>query len=123
MSDNNRNMSDDFIVVDKLTEDKTRNPVSRYRKDKKLKMKSGILANETVRRRFIRDTDEDRYVRVMPEEEHRIDLVAMKAYNDVRLWWVIAVANDLEDPTILDVGKVLRIPSLLSLYGRAGVLS
>ena len=118
-----KKMDDDFIVSEVITVDKAKYPVSRYRKDKRLKMKSGVLANETVRRRLVRDTNDDRYIRVNPDEEHRIDLVAFRAYNDVRLWWIIAVANDLEDPMILDVGTVLRIPSMFAIYGRAGILA
>jgi len=42
----------------------------------------------------------------------RIDLIAHKYYNDARLWWVIAVANDMEElPTALNVGDDIRIPS------------
>ena len=42
----------------------------------------------------------------------RIDTLAVDFYGSPRLWWVIAVANDLEIlPTQLNVGDKLRIPS------------
>lgn len=42
----------------------------------------------------------------------RIDLIAYKYYNDARLWWVIAVANEMEElPTELNAGDDIRIPS------------
>lgn len=42
----------------------------------------------------------------------RIDLLAHKYYQDSRLWWVIAVANDFEDlPTELNVGDEIRVPA------------
>jgi hypothetical protein len=42
----------------------------------------------------------------------RIDLLAHKYYRDSRLWWVIAVANDMEDiPTEFNVGDEIRIPA------------
>lgn len=42
----------------------------------------------------------------------RLDLIAQRYYTDPRLWWVIAVANDLEElPTELNVGDDIRIPS------------
>jgi hypothetical protein len=42
----------------------------------------------------------------------RIDLLAHRYYGDSRAWWVIAVANGLEElPTELNVGEFLRIPS------------
>lgn len=42
----------------------------------------------------------------------RIDLIANKFYGNPRLWWIVAVANDLDDlPTDLYGGRLLRIPS------------
>lgn len=42
----------------------------------------------------------------------RMDLLAHRFYKDARLWWVIAVANDMEEiPTALNVGEEIRIPS------------
>lgn len=45
-------------------------------------------------------------------QNDRIDLLATRFYGDPNLWWVIAVANDLNIlPTDLQVGATLRIPS------------
>jgi hypothetical protein len=53
--------------------------------------------------------DDSRYQVTGPD---RIDNLAQKFYGDPRLWWVIAVANNLEIiPTTLNVGMKLRIPS------------
>jgi hypothetical protein len=42
----------------------------------------------------------------------RIDLLAHRYYKDARLWWVIAVANAIEElPTELNIGDEVRIPS------------
>lgn len=42
----------------------------------------------------------------------RIDLLAFKFYGDPILWWVIALANDMELlPTDLNYGDTLLIPS------------
>lgn len=42
----------------------------------------------------------------------RIDLIANKFYGDPVLWWVIALANDLELlPSALNEGTLLRIPA------------
>lgn len=42
----------------------------------------------------------------------RIDLVAWRFYGDPVLWWVIAVANDMEIlPTDLNRYEIIRIPS------------
>ena len=53
--------------------------------------------------------DDKRYQVTGPD---RIDNLAQKFYGDPRLWWVIAVANNIEIvPTQLNVGMKLRIPS------------
>ena len=45
-------------------------------------------------------------------EVDRIDLLAFRFYMDARLWWVIAVANDMElIPAELNTGDELRIPA------------
>lgn len=42
----------------------------------------------------------------------RIDLLAYKFYGNAVLWWVIALANNLELlPTDMNAGDTLRIPS------------
>ena len=42
----------------------------------------------------------------------RLEQVAVRFYNDPALWWVIAVANDIElHPTDISVGDLLTIPS------------
>jgi nucleoid-associated protein YgaU len=42
----------------------------------------------------------------------RIDLLAHRFYKDSKLWWVIAVANDMEVlPTAFNVGDTIRIPA------------
>lgn len=56
----------------------------------------------------------------------RIDMLAHRYYQDARLWWVIAVANDMEEiPTELNVGDDIRIPSpryvLQVLFKKAAV--
>lgn len=42
----------------------------------------------------------------------RIDTIASKFYGDPVLWWVVALANDMELlPDALYAGQILRIPS------------
>jgi len=46
----------------------------------------------------------------------RIDLIAHRQYGDPTLWWVIAVANDMELlPVDMNVGDTLRIPARAGL--------
>ena len=53
----------------------------------------------------------DLFHQVTEADSKRIDLIAYKYYKDVRLWWVIAEANDIINPLELQVGSILRIPS------------
>lgn len=58
----------------------------------------------------IEKSDADFYYLVASGD--RIDLLATKFYGDPNLWWVIAVANDMEIlPTDLQPAKTIRIPS------------
>lgn len=58
----------------------------------------------------IKDQTDDLRYQVCGDD--RIDMLAYKFYGTPTLWWVIAVANDLEIlPSDLSVGQILRIPS------------
>lgn len=55
--------------------------------------------------------DDEVYV-VKKGVSERIDRIATRFYGNPRLWWVIAVANDIEiHPTDLNEGDTLRIPA------------
>lgn len=61
----------------------------------------------------IKPTDNDLYV--ISESTDRLDLLAHKYYGDRTLWWVIAVANNINDASFyVGEGLQLRIPSNLS---------
>ena len=61
----------------------------------------------------ITPTDNDLYV--ISEVTDRLDLLANKYYGDRSLWWVIAVANNINDASFyVKEGLQLRIPSNLS---------
>jgi nucleoid-associated protein YgaU len=50
----------------------------------------------------------------MVKEGDRIDLLANRFYGDSNLWWVIAVANNIDIiPTNLVTASTIRIPSPL----------
>lgn len=55
-------------------------------------------------------SNEDQYYRV--KQDDRIDLLANAFYSDPNLWWVIALANNMELlPTDLIPNAIIRIPS------------
>ena len=62
---------------------------------------------------IIKPTNDDLYI--ISEESDRLDILALKYFNDESLWWVIAVANNLNDASYsITPGTQLRIPSNLS---------
>jgi len=54
-------------------------------------------------------SDDDIYIRT--EEGDRLDLIAMEFYGDPTLWWIIAIANNINSADIgVNSGVELRIP-------------
>ncbi len=61
----------------------------------------------------IKPTNDDIYI--ISTQSDRLDLLAAKYYGDPTYWWIIAVANNLNDASLsIEVGKQLRIPGSLS---------
>ena len=61
----------------------------------------------------INPSDSDLYI--ISEGGDRLDLLAKKYYNDTTKWWIIAVANNLNDGNFfVEEGRQLRIPIDLS---------
>ena len=81
------------------------------------------IYDENWIQKFIDESNEDTYFVVTQREENRLDIIADDYYGTARYWWVIALANYIIDPFTLSIGTKLRIPPLLSLYNRGGVLS
>lgn len=96
---------------------------SRYKKTDILKDSEGVEFLESWRNIKISLNENDRFHQVGPGEKNRIDIIAYNYYDNTTLWWVIALANNIDNPFELKVGEVLRIPTLNSLYGFKGVLS
>jgi hypothetical protein len=65
---------------------------------------------QTVRYRIPIITDQDIYI--FSRAGDRLDLLASEFYNDVRLWWIIAEANNLGKGSFnVAPGIQLRIPN------------
>ncbi len=56
----------------------------------------------------------DDFTHIVTERQHQApDLLAYDLYGDWRLWWLIPVLNELEDPTFdLQAGMTIRCPSV-----------
>ena len=70
----------------------------------------------------IKKSEDDTYFMVTEKYENRLDLIAHEKYSQSKLWWVIALANDLPDAQHVPKGSVLRIPSQGTIFGAGGVL-
>lgn len=61
----------------------------------------------------IKPTDNDLYI--VTQAGDRLDLLAKKYYNNLNFWWIIAVANNINDGNFyVEDGLQLRIPSDIS---------
>lgn len=53
---------------------------------------------------------QDTIHRIRSGENSRLDILALRYYDDPRLWWVIADVNNIEDPLNIPDNTELRIP-------------
>lgn len=82
---------------------------------------STTLTNKYTKKKYlgsviypkIKPNDNDMYV--ISQQSDRLDILASKYYNDQSLWWIIAVANNLNDASLsIEPGIQMRIPSNVS---------
>jgi hypothetical protein len=100
------------------------NHTSRYTTLRRIQSKKdGKIYHENWVKKIIDISPDDSYFVVTVREEGRLDMIANDYYNSPKFWWVLALANDIIDPFDLKIGTRLRIPPLLSLYNKGGVLS
>jgi len=107
-------------VVNPITDEQSRyslDTVYNFQVDETLKF-FGTHANITIP-----VTNSDEYHTVSSAENGRLDLIAFDHYGNQKLSWVIARANDMKDPMFEPIaGTVIRIPSIISLFGNNGAL-
>lgn len=96
---------------------------SRYRRLARIMDDEGNQYIESASDLSFPKKDDDRYHIVTAGEANRLDLISNQYYGTPLLYWVIAVASELEDPLEVPSGTTLRIPSHQSLYGYKGVLA
>jgi hypothetical protein len=82
---------------------------------------STTLTNKYTKKKYlgsviypkIKPNDNDMYV--ISQQSDRLDILASKYYNDQSLWWIIAIANNLNDASLsIEPGTQMRIPSNVS---------
>lgn len=65
---------------------------------------------------FSPDKD-DTFHKVSAGQEYRLDLIALEKYQSPLLWWVIALANEIQNPIMEpEAGRMLRVPSFIKVY-------
>lgn len=77
-----------------------------------------VIVHENWNKVSIPRSSQDKYYTVEMVSENRLDMIASSYYNSPRYWWVIALANNIDDPFDVPKGTLLRIPPLSSLTGR-----
>ena len=82
----------------------------------------GKIIHESWYQKVVDFSSEDQFCVVDKDTENRLDIISNQFYNTPRYWWVIALANYLIDPFDVPAGIQLRIPPLISLYNKGGVL-
>lgn len=115
-------MSYDHIVKRYDASDKTIKNVSRYKRLSRLIDDEGYEYIETPESVEIPVSRTDRFYEVDITTRNRLDLVSYNYYGTQLLWWVIALASDIDDPLVVPIGTVLRIPTIDTLYGNGGIL-
>lgn len=112
-----------------LVKDVTRPNLSTWRSRYDLKEQLLLVDNNLVIRNMrARDmipakTSQDTAHIVTPGEAYRPDVIALNAYGDPRLAWIILSANNLSDMFDFISGLEITIPSAISLYQSGGVLN
>ena len=83
--------------------------MSRYINTRSQKLKDGRVVYKTRLYTRIPKSDDDIYIAVQTGD--RLDTIANTFLGDSSLWYIIAAANNIHDPSFtLDDGTVLRIP-------------
>ena len=84
--------------------------MSRYKDITIVKTDDGKRYRSTVKYPVINKKSTDIYI--VGSQHDRLDNLAYKYYEDARLWWIIARANNLGKGTLtVPIGTQIRIPS------------
>ena len=90
--------------------------ISRYAELERVVNKDKQMYVESPNDYVIASSNKDVYHKVQVGEVNRIDIISTKYYGTPLLYWAICKANHIENPLILPVGVVLRIPHISNIY-------
>jgi len=89
--------------------------MQRYDNAQIVKDKNGKRYYKSALLPEINASDSDEYIVVT--QQKRLDHLAQEYYNDATLWWIIALANNLSNPTlVIPLGMQIRIPKDVNSY-------
>ncbi|MFA5395959.1 MAG: hypothetical protein WC346_08140 [Methanogenium sp.] len=89
--------------------------MQRYDNTEIVKDKNGKRYYKSILLPEINVSDADEYIIVT--QQKRLDHLAQEYYSDATLWWVIALANNLSNPTlVIPLGMQIRIPKDINSY-------
>lgn len=84
--------------------------MNRYEQISVLRTESGKRYKKTIKYPLMERTIDDIYIIGMQGD--RLDNLAYKYYNDAKLWWIIARANNIGKGNLsVPIGAQIRIPS------------
>lgn len=76
-----------------------------------------VIVHENWNPLFVTEANTDTFYTVTLDTENRLDIIANAYYDSPRYWWVIALANNIDDPFDVPIGMTLRIPSISNVTG------
>ena len=83
---------------------------SRYFNIERKKLRDGREVYSLRKIKNIPKSNDDIYIVI--QEGDRLDTIANQYYEDSSLWWIIANANQIHDPSFtVKEGTILRIPA------------
>jgi nucleoid-associated protein YgaU len=90
--------------------------MARYNRNPVKKLKDGRVVYKS-RSSYSRIPKLNDDVYIVTQEGDRLDTIAYQFYNDSSLWYIIAYANNIHDPSFaVEDGTTLRIPKNYQLY-------
>lgn len=98
--------------VEYVRNDDPAHPLSRYEKIRLYIDRNGNMVQASMDPLQVPFRDDDVYHEVLPQEDHRPDLIALRYYGSSQLYWVVASANMMTDPFAdTTAGSILRLPT------------
>lgn len=98
-------------IVEIIDEEYLYNIGSRYRDYSDYKI-NGTFFLETVDKLNLPVDEREEVYQIPLEEDRRPDLTARNFYSNSKLWWAIALYNNMADPILnWKAGEIIRVPT------------